>query len=160
MALSLYDWVEEVFKAGLFAQAALVLGLTSEGSTKAWRSYAAVSVAKAGLEALCRSIALEYAAHGIRCNVIQAGVTDTPSLRMIPGSEQLKKGAIEKNQASSWGRTPEKRPGVAVRLVQQPLSKYFRSSSTLICLTLGTNTRSTTSISLTGHICPKDLRRR
>ena len=47
MALSLYDWVQAVFEANLFAKEALVLGLSSEGSSKAWRTYAAVSVAKA-----------------------------------------------------------------------------------------------------------------
>ncbi|GAB5552651.1 MAG: SDR family oxidoreductase [Saprospiraceae bacterium] len=97
MALSLYDWVLELFSAQLFATDARILGLTSEGSTKAWRTYAAVSAAKATLESICRSIALEFAPYGIRCNVLQPGVTDTPSLRMIPGSEQLKQNARERN---------------------------------------------------------------
>ncbi|MEM6377607.1 MAG: SDR family oxidoreductase, partial [Bacteroidota bacterium] len=97
MALSLYDWVAELFSAGLFAADARVLGLTSEGSTKAWRTYAAVSTAKAALEAICRSIALEFAPYGIRCNILQPGVTDTPSLRMIPGNDQLKQNARERN---------------------------------------------------------------
>ncbi|MEO0337970.1 MAG: SDR family oxidoreductase [Bacteroidota bacterium] len=89
MALSLYDWVFDLFQAQLFSEEARVLGLTSEGSSKAWRSYAAVSVAKASLEAICRSIALEFAPYGITCNILQPGVTDTPSLRMIPGSKTL-----------------------------------------------------------------------
>ena len=97
MALSLYDWVAELFSKGLFAADARVLGLTSEGSAKAWRTYAAVSTAKAALEAICRSIALEFAPYGIRCNILQPGVTDTPSLRMIPGSNQLKQNACERN---------------------------------------------------------------
>lgn len=97
MALSLYDWVTDLFNVGLFAADARILGLTSEGSSKAWRTYAAVSAAKAVLESVCRSIALEFAPYGIRCNVLQPGVTDTPSLRMIPGSEQLKQNARERN---------------------------------------------------------------
>lgn len=97
MALSLYDWVRDLFCAQLFASDARVLGLTSEGSRKAWPGYAAVSVAKASLEALCRSIALEYAPYGIRCNVLQPGVTDTPSLRMIPGSEQMIEHTLKRN---------------------------------------------------------------
>ena len=102
MAVSLADWVQALFAAGLFAADARVIGLTSEGNQKAWRSYAAVSVAKAALEALCRSIALEYAPYGIRCNVMQAGITDTPSLRMIPGSETLLQHAARRNP---FGRT-------------------------------------------------------
>jgi enoyl-[acyl-carrier protein] reductase I len=56
-----------------------------------------VSAAKAALEAITRSIALEYAPFGIRANCIQAGVTDTVSLRRIPGSEALKAHSITRN---------------------------------------------------------------
>lgn len=97
MAFSLYDWVQALHGAGFFAADARVIGLTSEGNSRAWRYYAAVSVAKAALEAICRSIALEFAPYGIRCNVVQPGVTDTPSLRMIPGSEHLKRSTILRN---------------------------------------------------------------
>ncbi|MBO6630269.1 MAG: SDR family oxidoreductase, partial [Psychroserpens sp.] len=44
-----------------------------------------------------RNIALEYAPYGIRANCIQAGVTDTASLRMIPGSEKIKEYTIRRN---------------------------------------------------------------
>lgn len=97
MALSLLDWVQLLVKNELFADDARVIGLTSEGSQKAWKGYAAVSAAKATLEALCRSIALEYAPLGIRCNVVQPGVTETPSLALIPGSEHLKMNAVLRN---------------------------------------------------------------
>ncbi|MEM1321440.1 MAG: SDR family oxidoreductase [Bacteroidota bacterium] len=97
MALSLYDWTRALFDAQLFAADARILGLSSEGSQRAWRSYAAVSAAKAALEAICRSIALEFAPYGLRCNIVQPGVTDTPSLRMIPGSEQLKLRSLLRN---------------------------------------------------------------
>lgn len=97
MSLSLYDWVYALFQQQLFAKDSRVLGLTSEGGRKAWKTYGAVSLAKASLEALVRSIALEFAPYGIRCNALQPGVTDTPSLRMIPGSDQLKKAALERN---------------------------------------------------------------
>lgn len=97
MALSLYDWVFDLFQAEIFDQEARVIGLTSEGSSKAWRSYAAVSVAKASLEAIARSIALEFAPYGITCNILQPGVTDTPSLRMIPGSKTLLEHTQKRN---------------------------------------------------------------
>lgn len=89
MALSLYDWTKSLWESEMFAADARVLGLTSAGNTKAWPYYAAVSAAKSTLEALVRSMALEYAPFGIRTNVIQAGITDTPSLRMIPDHENL-----------------------------------------------------------------------
>ncbi|SFH86219.1 SDR family oxidoreductase [Halpernia frigidisoli] len=97
MAVSLYDWTQLLFENKLFAEDSRIIAFTSEGSTKPWKNYAAVSAAKAGLEAISRSIALEFAPFGIKCNCIQAGVTDTRSLQMIPGSEDLIKNSIERN---------------------------------------------------------------
>jgi len=97
MAISLYDWTKEIFNANLFADDARVLAFTSQGSTKAWKHYAAVSMAKAALEALVRSIALEFAPYGLRANCIQAGITNTPSLQKIPGSATLIDHAIQTN---------------------------------------------------------------
>lgn len=89
MAFSLYDWVLGLSEAGCFAADARVLAFTSEGSMRARRHYGAVSAAKAALEALIRSMALEFAPRGIRANCIRAGVTDTPGMRRIPGSAEI-----------------------------------------------------------------------
>jgi len=97
MGSSLATWVQEIFKRKLFAADARVLGMTSEGNEVAWRGYAAVSAAKVTLEAIARSIAVEYAPYGIRANIIQAGVTDTPALRLIPGNLHLKAAARARN---------------------------------------------------------------
>ena len=97
MGTSLLGWTQEVLARGLFAPDARVLGLTSEGNEVAWRGYAAVAAAKVALESVSRSIAVEMASFGIRSNVVQAGVTDTPALRMIPGSAHLKAQARTRN---------------------------------------------------------------
>jgi enoyl-[acyl-carrier protein] reductase I len=97
MAISLYDWTQVVFEANLFADDARIISFTSEGNTKAWKNYAAVSAAKVTLEAITRNIALEFASHGIKANCIQAGVTDTASLRIIPGSEEIIKHSLVRN---------------------------------------------------------------
>ena len=97
MAISLYDWTQAIFEAQLFTADARVISFTSEGNTKAWPNYAAVSAAKVTLEAISRNIALEFAPFGIRANCIQAGVTDTASLRMIPGSDQIKAHSLKRN---------------------------------------------------------------
>lgn len=97
MGISLYDWTKAIFEAKLFADDARVISFTSEGNSKAWRNYAAVSAAKVTLEAITRNIALEFAPYGIRANCIQAGVTDTTSLRMIPGSDEIKKHSLLRN---------------------------------------------------------------
>jgi NAD(P)-dependent dehydrogenase (short-subunit alcohol dehydrogenase family) len=97
MGTSLLGWIQEVFRRGLFAEDSRVFGLTSEGNQVAWKGYAAVAAAKVSLEALCRSVAAEFGPHGIRCNVIQAGITDTPALQAIPGSDHLKAQARLRN---------------------------------------------------------------
>jgi len=97
MGISLYNWTKALFDANLFTNDARIISFTSEGNTKAWQNYAAVSAAKVTLEAISRNIALEFAAHGIKANCIQAGVTDTSSLRMIPGSETIIKHTLKRN---------------------------------------------------------------
>ena len=97
MATSLWDWVQELITRDLFAEDARILGLTSEGAYKVFPAYGAVAMAKSVLESLIKSMAVELAALGIRSNLIQAGITNTPSLRMIPASEQLKISALYRN---------------------------------------------------------------
>jgi len=97
MGISLYDWTKAIFDAKLFADDARIISFTSEGNSKAWKNYAAVSAAKVTLEAITRNIALEFAPYGIKANCIQAGVTDTASLRMIPGSEEMKNHSLLRN---------------------------------------------------------------
>jgi NAD(P)-dependent dehydrogenase (short-subunit alcohol dehydrogenase family) len=111
MGTSLLGWTQSLHARGMFSADARVFGLTSEGNAVAWKGYAAVAAAKVALESVSRSIAVEMAHFGIRSNVIQAGVTDTPALRMIPGSDQLKAHARTRNP---FGRltTPEDVAGV------------------------------------------------
>ncbi|MBT8462212.1 MAG: SDR family oxidoreductase [Gemmatimonadetes bacterium] len=106
MGTSLLTWTQDILQRGLFAPDARVLGMTSEGNQVAWKGYAAVAAAKVALESVSRSIAVEMAHFGIRSNIVQAGVTDTPALRLIPGSDHLKAQARARNP---FGRltTPE-----------------------------------------------------
>ncbi|MDC7998510.1 SDR family oxidoreductase [Gilvibacter sediminis] len=97
MASSLMDWTQQLNQAKLFAKDTRIISFTSEGSHKAWKHYAAVGAAKAALEAITRSIALEFAPHGIRANCIQAGVVDTASLRRIPNADQILKYAASRS---------------------------------------------------------------
>lgn len=97
MGTNLLTWVTTLFQRGLLAADTRVIGLTSEGARRVWRGYAAVSAAKAALEATIRSIAVELGPFGVRANLVQAGITDTPSLRHIPEQELLKLTAIQRN---------------------------------------------------------------
>ena len=97
MGTSLLNWTNGLIDAELFADSARVIGLTSEGNKKVWKGYAAVSSAKVVLESLIQHMAVEYAPLGITANLIQAGITDTPSLKMIPGSDMLKASSLMRN---------------------------------------------------------------
>ncbi len=97
MAISLWDWFKAIFDKNLFAEDARIISFTSEGNTKPWQNYAAVSAAKVTLEAISRNIALEFAKFGIKANCIQAGVTNTASLNMIPNADEIKKHTLKRN---------------------------------------------------------------
>ncbi len=97
MAISLYEWSKVFADSKLFAKNARILSFTSEGSRKPLPNYAAVSAAKAALEAITRSLAYEFAPLHITANCIQAGITNTESLKLIPGSEKLKEDALKRN---------------------------------------------------------------
>lgn len=89
MGTSLLDWARSLFVNGLFCADARIIGLTSEGAHKYWDGYAAVSIAKASLESLVTYMAVELGKYGLKTNLIQAGITATPSLKRIPSSDQL-----------------------------------------------------------------------
>lgn len=126
MGSSLLTWVQQLFSRKMFAADTRVFGLTSEGNTLAWRGYAAVSAAKATLEALSRSIAREYAPFGVRCNILQPGVTETKALNLIPGSAHMKASALKRNP---FGRltTPEDVAEV-VALMSLPAAGWINGS--------------------------------
>ena len=97
MSTSILDWVRSILKAELFQPDARVVGLTSEGAHKYWEGYAAVSIAKASLASLTTYIAVEFSKYGIKANLIQAGITQTASLKRIPGSDELIRISKERN---------------------------------------------------------------
>jgi enoyl-[acyl-carrier-protein] reductase (NADH) len=97
MASSLVYWTQDLVRRGLMGDGGRVWAMTSAGSIAAWPSYGAVSAAKAALESYVRQIAVELAPKGITANAIMAGVTKTPALDKIPGSDQLADAALKRN---------------------------------------------------------------
>ena len=97
MGTSLSSWVQKLFAQNVFQDDARILSLTSEGNSIAWKGYAAVAAAKSALESVSRALAVEFAPWGLRSNVIQAGITETPALQAIPGSKHMKSNAILRN---------------------------------------------------------------
>jgi len=89
MSTSLLDWTRSLLNADLFHGDGRIISITSEGAHKYWEGYAAVSIAKSSLESLAKYMAVEFSAYGLKTNVIQAGITETTSFKLIPGSERL-----------------------------------------------------------------------
>jgi enoyl-[acyl-carrier protein] reductase III len=107
MSSSLLDWARILLKEKLFRKDARIIGLTSEGAHKFWEGYAAVSIAKASLESLMTYMAVELGRHGLRTNLIQAGVTETPSMKRIPSSRQLIELSTARNPLGRMTRTED-----------------------------------------------------
>jgi enoyl-[acyl-carrier protein] reductase III len=97
MAHSLVYWAQSLHHGGVFDKDARIFSMTSEGSSRVWAGYGAVSAAKAALEAHTRQLAVEMAPHEISVNAIQAGVTYTPAQDRIPGAEEMREGAARRN---------------------------------------------------------------
>lgn len=97
MANSLVYWVQALLAEGLMGNGGRIFAMTSAGGARVWATYGAVSAAKAALESHIRQLTLELAPMGITANAIMAGVTDTPALRKIPGSDDMLDWAQRKN---------------------------------------------------------------
>lgn len=97
MAHSLLYWTQDLLSRDLFGAHGRIYGMTSAGSTTVWKGYGAVSAAKCALESHVRQLAAELAPKGITANALCAGVTDTPALRKIPGSEAMIEHAQRRN---------------------------------------------------------------
>ena len=81
--------------------------MTSAGGHRIWPTYGAVSAAKAALESHIRQLSVELAKKKITANSIQAGVTDTPALRKIPGNSDMIENTRRVNPHGEL-TTPEK----------------------------------------------------
>lgn len=97
MATSWYEWTQTLIEKQRYAEHARNIAFTSEGNTRVWPGYGAVSAAKSVLEALMRNMAVELAPHTLTTNCIQAGTTETPSFAAIPGSKKLAEMAKARN---------------------------------------------------------------
>jgi len=97
MAHSLVYWTQELVFKNLLAEGGRIFALTSAGSQTVIPTYGAVSAAKAALESHIRQISVELGFMKVTANAIMAGVTDTPALQKIPGSDKMLESAKAKN---------------------------------------------------------------
>lgn len=130
MANSLVYWVQDLLAVGLLGQGGRIFAMTSAGGARVWTTYGAVSAAKAALESHVRQLTLELAPMGITANAIMAGVTDTPALRKIPGSDEMMAWAQRKNPSGRL--TTPKDVAEAIGLLSHPKSHWLTGN--VICV--------------------------
>ena len=107
MAHSLIYWAQELVGRGLMGRGGRIYAMTSSGGSRVLPYYGPVSAAKAALESNIRQLAAEMAPLGITANSIRAGVTDTPALQKIPGSDAIKEGALRRNPSGRLTSTED-----------------------------------------------------
>ena len=71
MGSSLVYWSQDLYQNKLFNKGSQIFSMTSAGGRKQWKSYGAISMAKAALESASRQLAIERAPDGIGVNAIQ-----------------------------------------------------------------------------------------
>ncbi len=79
-----------VTKAALpyMREGSVIINVSSTAGVSPYPKGTAYCASKAGVIAFSRALALELAPRGIRVNVVAPGLTDTPMLRGIAGSEE------------------------------------------------------------------------
>lgn len=122
MANSLVYWTQDLVAADLLGHGGRIFAMTSAGGARVWKTYGAVSAAKAALESHIRQLTLELAPMGITANAIMAGVTDTPALRKIPGSDEMISWASRKNPSGRL-TTPQD-VAEAIGLLSHPKAQW------------------------------------
>src|SRR3989475_8182760 len=106
MANSLVYWTQDLVRRNLMGRGGQIFAMTSAGGARVWKTYGAVSAAKAALESHVRQLTLELGPHGITVNAIMAGGTGTPALREIPGSQRMAERAQAKKPSRRVSRPP------------------------------------------------------
>ena len=97
MGHTLIYWTQELVGRELMGEGGRIFAMTSGGGARVLPFYGPVSAAKAALESHIRQLAMELAPYKISANAIRAGVTDTPALQKIPGSDKIKAHAEARN---------------------------------------------------------------
>lgn len=130
MANSLVYWVQDLVAQGLFGEGGRIFAMTSAGGAKVWSTYGAVSAAKAALESHIRQLTLELAPRGITANAIMAGVTNTPALRKIPGSDHMIALAQRKNPSGRLTTTDD--VAKVIGLLSRPEAQWMTGN--VVCV--------------------------
>ncbi|MGW4478382.1 2,3-dihydro-2,3-dihydroxybenzoate dehydrogenase [Rhodococcus triatomae] len=102
-----------VTAAAAGAQPGVIVGVSSNAASTPRTAMAAYGASKAAATAYLRSLGLELAPHGIRCNIVSPGSTDTPMLRGM-WAEDDESAAVVAGDAASF------RLGIPLRRIARP----------------------------------------
>jgi len=130
MANSLVYWTQDLVSRKFLGSGSRIFSMTSAGGARVWKTYGAVSAAKSALESHTRQLALELAPLGITVNSLMAGVTDTPALRKIPGSDEMLAMALRKNPSNRLTTTQD--VADALGLLSHPKAHWITGN--VICV--------------------------
>lgn len=84
-----------------------IVAVSSLGSQRYITDYGAIGMAKAGLEAGVRYLAVELAPKGICVNAVSGGPIDTEGLKLFPNYERRKRECIMKTPFNRLGTTED-----------------------------------------------------
>lgn len=92
-----------------------IVGIASVGSIHGMPRQASYSASKAGLCALIRSLAVEFARYDIQANAILPGWIDTDMTSAMQKWEKLNQTVVQRTPMRRWGK-PDDFEGIAVYL--------------------------------------------
>jgi NAD(P)-dependent dehydrogenase (short-subunit alcohol dehydrogenase family) len=82
-----------------------IVNVSSIQSFSVWPRYFVYSAAKAAIVAMSKSVAVDYAPFGIRCNAVLPGSLDTPMLdQVLPPGVDREEALRREGEASPMGR--------------------------------------------------------
>jgi NAD(P)-dependent dehydrogenase (short-subunit alcohol dehydrogenase family) len=125
-------WLTFVECLPLMGAGASVVTIASAAGLRPLHELAAYAASKAAVISLTRSIAIDYADHGIRANCICPGVIDTPLSR----EAQRGRSAEEREVVATLRNYPMKRPGLASEVAEAVLFLGSPSASYITGTTL------------------------
>ena len=108
-----------------------IIAISSLGGREYAPGYAALGVAKAGIEALARYLAVELAEKKVNVNVVCPGIVETDALKafasVVPDLDRYKQSLVERTPAKRIG-TPEDVARVVVFL-SSPQADWIRGQT-------------------------------
>lgn len=90
-----------------------IVNITSTAAVLGFKNRAAYNVSKAGLTMLTKSVALELAPLGIRCNAVAPGVVETPLNSHYFEDETFGRLIADNTPTGTWGQPPDVAAAVA-----------------------------------------------